>query len=314
MHFILQILKCKKGVETVSAVFMLLLMLAIITGFVAAFTNNNQSAKDQMQIEQERSREQITLTQQTIENNIVKKIAIENTGTIEVQIRALYKIFDSETVFLCDPSDESAIGLDTHIAPAKTLILDLTSLAVEAEATIVASTERGVKTMNRIIPTTTQTPHPSPDTHKYTYGLLEIVWENFEYKGFENNFNPNGQWEPGWVVETDSRYVAWKATVTNIGVKDIVLDELSSFTTIPTSNADLRSWYLFTGPSNSPDTITLHVDVPTDVIFVWSSSGSPESIYSQPTVVMVFLTFFGSFEGGGSYAQTIPFEASITIA
>ncbi len=315
MHFTPRLLQCKKGLETVTAMFMLLLMFAVLTGIIAAWTNYNQSVQDQMQIEQARSKEQITLIDQTNENDIIKDIEIKNTGTIEVQIRALYQILNAETTLICDPSVDSRIRADTHIAPSETLILNMLPLAIASEARVIAATERGVRTMNSIIPTKSETPPVPPNPHKYTYGLLELYWEEFEYKTFNNNFNPGGQWSPGWIVASGTGYVAWKATITNIGVKDITLNDLSSFTTVSSSSSDLRSWYLYSDPPSKPQSLLLRVDVPTEVIFVWKAAGSTgyKSIYEQPTVAMVFLTFYGAFEDGAPYAQTVPFEAAITI-
>jgi hypothetical protein len=315
MHFKFKILRCRKGLETITAVFMLLLMFAAITAFIAGWTNYNQSVQSQMGVELDRSKEQVLLINQTVEDNIIKDIELQNTGTIEVQIRALYKTINGDTVLVCDPSVDPRLNVDTHIAPTQTLLLNLLPLAIESEAKIVAATERGVKTINSIVPKTTETPPPSPNTHKYTYGLLELYWEEFQYKQFDNNFNPGGKWDPGWIVNSTSRYVAWKATITNIGTKDIILNELSSFTTVSSSSSDLRSWYLYSQPENQPQSVTLRVDVPTEVIFVWKAAGSNgyKSIYEQPTVAMVFLTFYGAFDDGKPYAQTVPFEAAITV-
>ena len=315
MHSIFELVRCRKGLETVTAMFMLLLMFAVITGVIAAWTNYNQSVRDQMQIEQDRSKEQIMLINQTTENDIIKDIEIKNTGTIEVQIRALYQILNAETTLICDPSVDSRIGADTHIAPSETLTMNLLPLAIVSEARVIAATERGVRTINSIIPVSSETPPIPPNPHKYTYGLLELYWEEFEYKAFNNNFNPSGQWDPGWIVPSGSGYVAWKATITNIGVKDITLNDLSSFTTVSSSSSDLRSWYLYSDPPNKPQSLLLRVDVPTEVIFVWKAAGTNgyKSIYEQSTVAMVFLTFYGAFEGGAPYAQTVPFEAAVTI-
>ena len=315
MHSEFGLLRCRKGLETVTAMFVLLLMFAVITALVAGWTNYNQSVQVQMQIEQDRSKEQITLTHQTIEDDIIKSIEIRNTGTIEVEIRALYETLNSETALICDPSVDPQIKRDTHIAPSETLTLNLTPLAITSEAKIIAATERGVRTINSIIPVTTETQPPTPNTHKYTYGLLELYWEDFKYKQFDTNFNPGGQWDPGWIVHSTSRYVAWKATITNIGNKTIILNELSSFTTVSSDSSDLRSWYLYSQPENQPQSLTLLVDKPTEVIFVWRASGTSgyKSIYEQPTVAMVFLTFYGAFDNGQPYAQTVPFEAAITV-
>ncbi len=315
MRFKFGFLRCRKGLETVTAMFMLLLMFAVITAVIAAWTSYNQSVQDQMQIEQDRSKEQIKLVNQTTENDIIKDIEIKNTGTIEVQIRALYQTLNGETTLICDPSVDPRLNTDTYIAPTQTLSLNLLPFAIGYDAKIIAATERGIKTINSIIPVFSKTPPQPPNPHKYTYGLLELYWEEFKYKQFDNNFNPSGQWDPGWIVNSTSRYVAWKATITNIGNKTIILNEFSSFTTVPSSSSDLRSWYLYSQPENQPQSITLLVDVPTEVIFVWKASGTQGylDIYPTSTVAVAFLTFYGAFVDGGPYAQTVPFEAAIRI-
>ena len=94
------------GISTIAAIFMLLLMFTAFTGILVAFLNYNLSAKEQMDIEHERSQEKIVLTRIELDNEShVSNVVINNTGSIDVRIRALYEIADGETKLLFDPSN-----------------------------------------------------------------------------------------------------------------------------------------------------------------------------------------------------------------
>ena len=94
----------RKGISTVAGIFMLLLMFTAMMGLIVAFVNYNLSAKEQMEIDLERSQERIELSVGVNDGNITS-VVINNTGSIEVRIRALYKIVNGETTLLFDPSN-----------------------------------------------------------------------------------------------------------------------------------------------------------------------------------------------------------------
>ena len=84
---------------------MLLLMFAAMIGLIVAFFNYNLSAKEQMNIDHERSQEKIELTGLGVNDDFeITSLVINNTGTIDVRIRALYQIANGETKLLFDPS------------------------------------------------------------------------------------------------------------------------------------------------------------------------------------------------------------------
>lgn len=286
-------------------------------GLIAAFLNYNTSAQIQLANDGQRSAEQITLATYEIDQNILKAI-ITNTGTIDVTIKTLYKTLNGQAIYHCDASPSNP---KTNIPVGKNLTLAFPSgVTLGTEEKIVAATSRGTKTIDQYLPKPNPTPTFVFNPHKYLYGNIELQWEEFEYKSWNNNFNPNGQWHPGWMVSNPQSNIAWKVTITNIGDKTIILNEQSSFTLDPTSTTSQssparRSWFLYSEPTNQPQTITLPKDTPVTVIFVWSNPTQQNylGIYSQQCVCMAFLTFFGQYSDGSPYAQTIPFEAAITV-
>ena len=298
--------RCQRGVESITAIFMLLIMFAVITVLIAAFFQYNLSAQEQMNIEGERSQERIVLSKQ-LAGSSVNSIIIHNIGQIEVRIRAIYIDDDDQFTFF-DPSE----NMNTNIEPSKSLTIPLDNPPFK-EARIVAATERGVRTIDEIQQTEPTVLPPPPDTGKFYIGPLMLRFQDFKFQSFKT-FNPNGQWIDGWLVpKVAGENCAWKITVTNNGSKSITLNGYSSLTTHPSGSSDLRSWFLWT--TSQPNSIELPVNVPTSIILATASPDtlSWTGIYSAGNTCMVFLTFFGVYENGTAYAQTIPFEAAITI-
>ena len=145
-------------------------------------------------------------------------------------------------------------------------------------------------------------------------GPLLLKFDNFWYQTFRESFDENGQWKTGWIVHSEpGEYCAWKITVTNIGERDIEINGYSCFTTIPSGSADYRSWFLWT--ADDTNLLQLPVDEPATIYFVRNEADSDGfvKIYSNDQLCMVFLTFYGEYDDGTPYAQTIPFEAAITV-
>ena len=120
--------------RVLAAIFMLLLMFAAMTGLLVAFFNFNLSAKEQMNIEHQKAQEKIELT--TLEVNDEFKIinvVINNTGTVDVRIRALYEIAEGGTDFLFDPSNYA----DTQIASTESLIIYFPAVILESHMQLV---------------------------------------------------------------------------------------------------------------------------------------------------------------------------------
>ena len=318
MNFKPRVLRCKKGVETLTAVLMLFLMIALMTVLITAFYNYNSSAQKKIASEAQIAAEHITLTGYGNNQNNILQANISNTGTIEVTIKALYKTLNGQATYYCDPSNSNP---NTFIPVGEFLTLSFPSgVVLNPEEKIVAATARGTRTLDQYVPVPTPTPFFIINPGKFSYGSLELGWENFQYKTWNGVFNKDGGWAPGWTVSNPQGNIAWKVTIKNVGTSDITLNGESSFTLDPTStnsqsSPSKRSWYLYSEPTTQPQTIVLTKGNSVDILWVWSGATGQQylGIYNQPCVCMAFLTFFGSYEDGTPYAQTIPFEATLRV-
>ncbi len=305
---------------------MLLIMFGAIIAIFLAFFNYNISANEQMNIEHERSQEKIEITQLDVNDEFqITSLRINNTGTIEVRIRALYQITSGETRLIFDPASYA----DTHIAPTASLLIyipqNIPQITFDPEAKIIAATERGTKTLD-YVPTLLYGPIEPPseyDPTKLYIGPLMLKFDDFNWHKVDSNGNldPADTWHPGWVVpkgQGSLRY-AWKISVMNIDQRNITLNMFSSFNLSPVESPSILSWYI--NPTNQiTNTQFLPVNQTQSVTFIWDGpiSGSAQKMFTNEGTCMVFLTFFGIFhEADGTetpYAQTIPFEASVTIS
>ena len=304
MAFFKKFVQSRKGLESVSAIFMLLLMFTIIIGIIIAYVNYNISSKDELDIENQRLHEKITLLKE-IEDNKITAVTIKNTGSIDVVIGALY-IDDDGDFSTFDPS----LSMSTILEPSTSLKIPIETITFK-DAKIVATTQRGTRSVDIPSPIEYQEP-PPPDTNKFYMGPVLLKFDEFWYQSFDTNFDPSGDWEEGWTVSADG-YCAWKLGLTNIGDKNITMNQYSCFSTFPSGSTDYRSWFLWT--EDGSNTVTLAINQTVNLYFVRSapSSSGHVKIYSNDQICMVFLTFYGTYENNGPYAQTIPFEAAITV-
>jgi len=315
----------RTGISTIAAMFMLLLMFTAFTGILVAFLNYNLSAKEQMDIEHERSQEKIVLTRIELDNESnISNVVINNTGSIDVRIRALYEIANGETKLLFDPSsyDEANIG------PTESLIIDIPSdipeIQFDNQTIIVAATERGTKTLDSLPELVYgQVEPPSDyDPTKLYIGPLMLKFDDFFYHTTRGDGTlDDSDWKPGWIVDEKLPVkLAWKITVMNIDNRNLTITRFSSFNIVSTNSPNVRSWYI-----NSTDHINreqfLQINQTESITYIWDGpfSDDPQTVSStyKGSTCMVFLTFFGFFhetdETETPYAQTIPFEASITV-
>jgi hypothetical protein len=320
--------KARKGIATITAIFMLLLMFTALTGLLVAFFSYNLSAKEQMDIEHERCREKIELTALEVDEQFnISNVVINNTGTIEVRIRALYEIVNGETKFLFDPSNYA----DTQIAPTSSLVIyfpgGIPEIPFDPDAKIVAATERGTKTLD-YVPTLLYGPVEPPseyDPTKLYIGPLMLKFDDFSYHKTDGhgNLDPNESWQPGWIVPPSKGNTgyAWKISVMNIDNRNITIYRFASFNLIPTeAPSSTASWYLNPAEPNA-DKQFIEINQTESVMYIWTlplSGDARKLTFPSGTTCMVFLTFFGVFhEIDGTetpYAQTIPFEAAVTVA
>jgi hypothetical protein len=306
MAFLKKLVQCNKGIQTVTAMFMLLLMFTVIISIIVAYVSYNLSSQDELNIENERLQEKITLLK-NIEDNKVSSVTVKNTGSIDVILRAVY-VNDDGDFSTFDPS----LNMNSILQPTQSLEIPLDFQPFK-DAKIVATTQRGTRSIDIPPPIEYQEP-PPPDTNKFYIGPMLLKFDEFWYQMFQTDVEVNGLWEPGWTVSSDSNdYCAWKIGLTNLGEKEITLNEYSCFSTFPSGSTDYRSWFLWT-PDDS-DYVTLAVNQTVTLYFARSSPGSSGHLrmYSNEQVCMVFLTFYGVYEDNQPYAQTIPFEAAIIV-
>jgi hypothetical protein len=314
--------KAREGVSTIAAIFMLLLMFTAMIGLFVAFFNHNLSAKEQMDIEHERAQEKIELTRIEVNEQFeISKVVINNTGTIDVKIRALYEILNGETTFLFDPSDYS----DAQISPTRPLVIDvpeeIPEIPFDEQAKIVAATERGTKTLDYVpeLVYGIVEPPSNYDPTKLYVGPLMLKFDEFFYHKTDSkgNLDPAETWQPGWIVD-EKGYYAWKITVMNIDNRNLTIHRFSSFNLVPTNSPSVLSWYVEPTDHDSGEQF-LRINQTETITYVWNSplSGAAAKLTFSDCTCMVFLTFFGVFhEADGTetpYAQTIPFEASVTV-
>jgi hypothetical protein len=331
MRFNNKFLRCKKGLESVTSIFLLLLMFTILTGLVVAYFNYNISVQDQMDIELERSKERIVLSKLRVDDQFrISNVVVNNTGTVEVEIRAIYEVVDGETILLFDPADYA----DSVIGISEALVIDFPAepeVWFNPQAKLVVATERGIKSMEYepILLYGQTTPPSEYDPTKLYVGPLMLKFDDFWYQKVTNNGDPNPkdpEWYPGWLVPKGSKNVAWNISVMNIDSRNITINRFASFTTVPNdSPSDVRTWFLEPAEQTT-NTQFLEVNVTNTITFIWSSPKSlpganepdrAQSSYDTECTCMVFLTLFGVFhELDGTttaYAQTIPFEAAVTV-
>ena len=312
--------QANKGLSTIASIFMLLLMFAAMTGLLVAFLNYNLSAKEQMDIEHKRAQEKIELTKIEVNDQFeISNVTISNTGSIEVKIRALYEILNGETRLLFDPSDYS----DSTIPPSKSLSIeipeDIPEIPFDEQAKIVAATSRGTKTLD-YIPDLVYGPVEPPtnyDPTKLYVGPLMLKFDDFFVCETDANGNPTESWQPGWIVD-EKGYYAWRITVMNIDNRNLTIYRFSSFNLAPTNSPSVLSWYIDPADQEAEEQF-LRVNQTEIITYKWDSplSGDAAKLTFSDCTCMVFLTFFGVFhEADGTetpYAQTIPFEASVTV-
>jgi len=307
----------------------LLLVFSILTLLFLTFFRYNLAVQEQMRIEHERSQEAIVISGLELDDQTyISHVVVNNTGTIEVKIRAIYVTNGTTTTLICDPSTYMA---SAHIAPSESLCIPLPGGVVfEPEAKIIVATERGVKTKEYEGILIFGTPRPpwKYDPSRLYIGPLMLQFDAFWYrKAFQNGtLDPDDPWHPGWSITKGFGYCAWNITVMDIDDRNITINRFSSFTAVPNdSPSNQLTWYL--EPTNQTSlTQFLPVNQTRNIIYTYSvpkrfpeegGTDSTRKMTLPECRCMVFLTFYGVFhEHDGTtttYAQTIPFEAAITV-
>jgi len=320
----------RSGISTMyaSLLFLLLVFSILILLFSTVFSHN-YAVQEQMRIEHERSQEKITISGLTLDDSQtnITHVFINNTGTITVRIRAIYVTNLTTTILVCDPSTY----MDTLIEPDESLRIPLSGgIIFEPEAKLIAATERGVKASEYegLLIFGPPKPRWKYDPNRFYIGPLMLQFNAFWYRKTSQDgvLDPNDPWHPGWTIPRGFGYCAWNITIMNIDDRNITINRYSSFTAVPVdSPSNELSWYL--EPTNQTNyTQFIASNQTADILYIWSApktfpeeggQNSATKMTLPECRCMVFLTFFGLFhEHDGTtttYAQTIPFEAAITI-
>jgi len=310
--------------------FLLIVFSLLILLFSTVF-NYNYTVQEQMRIEHERSQEKIIISKLELDESMtyLSFVYINNTGTITVKIRAIYLANTTMTTLLADPSTY----METLIEPSESLSIrlpDNPKIVFEPNAKLTAATERGVKTSEYegLLIFGPPKPRWKYDPNRFYIGPLMLQFNAFFYRRTSQTgvLDPNDPWHPGWWISKGFGYCAWNITVMNIDDRNITIDRYSSFTVVPCdSPSSTLSWYL--EPTNQADyTQFLASNQTNNILYIWTapkafpeegSQNSAQKMNLPECRCMVFLTFYGVFhEHDGSttpYAQTIPFEAAITV-
>jgi len=323
----------RRGISTIliASVFFLLLTFSTLFLLLSGFFGYNLAINEQMKIEEDRAREKIVLTELGLNENAtyIMYVRVNNTGTIAVRIRAIYETNRTMNVFLADPS---LYMESTYIEPNGQLRITappnatcITRFQPSAKLTVI--TERGTKTSDYegIVVYGPSNPPKPYDPTRYYIGPLELMFTAFYYRRIDSQsglLDPADYWHPGWDIPRSFGYVAWNITVRNIDSRNITINTFSSFTIVPNESppSDDRTWYLEPADETSNTQLLIPGQIEY-IVYKWSFPKEPgvkaQQIYSVPTRCLVFLTFYGLFhEVDGStttYAQTIPFEAAITV-
>ena len=315
----------KRGVLVISSVLVLFLMLAVLSGILAAFFVWTQSTRAQMQYEQNRMQERIALSQQTSQQNTISNVTITNTGSIQVKITALYAILNNQTTFICDPS-AAPLNRNTYISPTESLTINTTTYQINANANIEAATQRGTKSFY-LPPSASQNSNSTIQNYNPTtlyVGPLMLKFDEFynTQTKSDGSFDPKDTWHLGWTVNAKLPVsIAFNITVKNVSDRNITLNYLSAFNLLKTGSPSSLPWYL--QPTNQVTyTQDLLINQTTSLVFIWRTP--PPNAQTQTLTgtfsgssCLVFLTLFGVYHNPDgtttAYAQTIPFQASVTV-
>ena len=319
-------LRQRRGISTVYAsLVFLFICFTILSLIVLAFYDYNLAANEKRDIDFERSQEKIIVTELILsdDESDISDVVVKNVGTIEVKIRAIYHVNSVSTHFICDPSTY----MNTYIDIDESLEIPLPAgVAFEPNASkIVAGTERGVTTMEYVAPAFFGPAIDIDyDPSKLYIGPLMLQFDAFWYKtaSQDGTLDPNDPWNPGWSIPKGFGYCAWNITVMNVDTRNITINRFSGFVAVPNDSPSSQTcWYLEPTIAGGY-TQFLPVNETRHIVYVWSTPKGPSGNSAQKltypeTTCMVFLTFYGVFhEQDGKttpYAQTIPFEAAITV-
>jgi hypothetical protein len=302
----------RKGISTVYASLIALLIVFVLLSLeISFFTNYNAIYQDQKVTVDQKAQEQFTIKNITMSNNIITKVLVENEGTVELKIRAIYLSTEGTTTFICDPS--------VYISPTAIKNIDVNPpITISTDSSIIVVTERGTLSKEYFVQDWEKTIYRY-DTENLTIGPLRLRFESFEFSQYNTTTKSWGQWTPGWNPPLNT-YLSWRVRVTNIGDTNIFLNNRTALSLFRADNPKSeRSWYInATEPSLTEE---LQVGQAKNVFFLLNRPAGDKTKDWQTITggegvsTMVFLTFFGQIvlpDGSmNPYGQTIPFEAVV---
>ena len=294
----------KRAIATIyGSLIFFILVSSIFLVITVNFFNYKQAVYQEHMVEDAKKQERILISYVNGTNPV--SLTVDNTGTIDVRIRAMYL----NDTFIVDPS--TIVG-DSYIAPSQSLSLNITlplGLSYDNDSRIVVATERGTISKQFIRPQQGNNTGPSDyQSAQIKIGPVILMFDEFYYREISS-----ATWLPGWSIPAGT-YCSWKITIQNWDSThgDITLDKYSNLRLVPLSTdpQNALEWYL-----DAPDWTKLlpYKGEFQKVIFTGSSPGSssPEKYYPSGAKCLVFLVLLGTYQDGIPYGQTIPFEATI---
>jgi hypothetical protein len=285
---------------------MLLIMLSATTLLIVAFSNYNASLQTQLKIEKERAQEQIAITKisMSLEQKLTN-VTVSNTGAIEVKIRAFYREEGGIVNFVGDPSTSIAQG------DSKTIDVSGYGLTVNPKALLVAATERGVKSKGvNEMSLVYGEPPTGVDTSGLSVGPLLMAFDSMSWASCKPNGDLLTGWQQIWTIPTGT--CAWQLNLTNVDTENrsLSVNKYSGFTLSKIDLPQTTTWYL------KVPQYTVGWNQTIQVIFVWDNilSAKAQTVNArQKGINNIFLTVFGNYSDGKTFAQTIPFEALTVV-
>ncbi len=304
--------KERRAISTVYASLIALLIVFLLLSLeISFFTNYNAIFQDQKVTVDQKAQEQMSIKNITMSNNVITKVLVENEGTVELKIRAIYLNTDGTTTFISDPS--------VYISPTGTKNIDVNPpITINADSSIVVVTERGTLSKEYFVQSWEKTIYRY-DTENLTIGPLRLRFESFEFSQYNTTTKIWNQWAPGWNPPLNT-YLSWRVRVTNIGDTNIILNNRTALSLFRADNPKSeRSWYInATEPSLTEE---LQVGQAKNIFFLLNRPAGDKTkdwltiTGGEGVSTMVFLTFFGEIilpDGNANpYGQTIPFEAVV---
>jgi len=298
------------AVSTVfGTILFMVLIISVASALFFALYKYNDSVKQAMAIEDERSQEKIVMTALTLVNETVNGvtvtnitgITIANLGSITSQIRALY-VNDG---YICDPSNPSLNPDGAYLNAQSLKTVNLQPFQFDPASYLTVATSRGIKAIE--LESNFLNQSSSGFTPMLTnYGPLRLNFTLFYYQQTDQDGNPVGTWKPGSNISATVNYCAWNITVTNIDTRDITLNQYSSLTLVTNEGGGQFPWY-----TDNPNQL-IRSNQTVRIVYLWETplpcikAGGFTGFSGETS--KVFLTFFGKFSDGATYGQTIPFE------